>query len=189
MHASKQKVWLRRNLPSVFLVMVWILSLFVVARSTHHKYEIKLEAAIEQYKMESSASTMMSIQEDPAIVKAKRERELLAKILYGVRDNSSDDMRTYCWCVFNRVDSEDPLFPDTLEEVILQENQWMRFSEDNPVVKEYYKIASDMLDLWYSNEPRPCTSDYTYMYWTPEKIILRTSLEQRNDMDTWRWKS
>lgn len=190
---SNKKVqfkWLKRiNLPSVVLAMLWILSLFVVARSTQHKYEVKLEAAIEQYKMEQSAATMISIQEDPVVVQAKRERELLAKVLYGVRDNNTDDMRTYCWCVFNRVDSEDPLYPDTLEEVILQKDQWMRFSEDNPVVQDCYKVATEMLELWHSDEPRPCTSDYTFMYWTPEKIILRTSLEQRSDMDTWRWKS
>lgn len=194
MHAiSNKKVqpkWLKKiNLSSVLLTMLWILSLFVVARSTQHKYELKLEAAIEQYKMEQSAATMQSIQEDPAVVQAKRERELLAKLLYGIRHNSSDDMRTYCWCVFNRVDTDDPLFADTFEEVVLQKGQWMDFSEDNPVVKEYYKIASDMLDLWHSDEPRPCTSDYKYMYWTPEKITLRTSLEQKGDMDTWRWKS
>lgn len=194
MHAiNKKRSWLdylkRINLYSVFLILVWVLSLFVVARSTQHKYELKLEAAIEQYKMEQSAATMISIQEDPAIVQAKRERELLAKLLYGIRQNSSDDMRTYCWCVFNRVDTDDPLFADTLEEVVFQKGQWMDFSESNPVVKEYYKIASDMLDLWHSNEPRPCTSDYKYMYWTPTKIVLRTSLDQSNDMDTWRWKS
>ena len=194
MHAiSKKKSWLdylrRVNPYSVFLILFWVLSLFVVARVTQHKYEVKLEAAIEQYKMEQSAATMMSIREDPAVVQAKRERELLAKVLYGVRDNNTDDMRTYCLCVFNRVDSEDPLYPDTLEEVILQKNQWMRFSEDNPVVQNCYKVAIEMLELWHSDEPRPCTSDYTFMYWTPEKIILRTSLEQRSDMDTWRWKS
>jgi hypothetical protein len=73
---------------------------------------------------------------DPYEALLDSEAQAVAKVLYGVKDNSEEDLKTYVWCVLNRVDSAD--YPDTLADVIGQPKQWMRYSEDNPVLENLY---------------------------------------------------
>lgn len=52
------------------------------------------------------------------------------------------------WCALNRVDSEDPFFPDDVVSVITQPNQFHGYHPDNPVVPEYFDLALDVLERW-----------------------------------------
>lgn len=51
--------------------------------------------------------------------------------------------------VFNRLDSEDPYFPDTVADVITQENAYIGYSAKNPVDARYYALACD---VWLRHE-------------------------------------
>lgn len=128
---------------------------------------------------------MQQNEEDPYSVRLDEEAELLAKVLYGVKDNNSDDLRTYCWCVFNRVDN--PSFSDTLEGVIAQPNQWMRYSPDNPVITSLYQIAKAELDKWHTDSKRPVSSDYVFMSWRYDDICLRDSFKENSRTHYWRY--
>lgn len=147
----------------------------------------KYAEQFEQYRLQlvqKAAQEAAERQEDPYVVQLRTEAELLAKILYGVKDNNENDLRTYAWCVFNRVDN--PNFPNTFEEVADQPTQWMRYSADNPIVENLYKIALEEVTIWHEGH-RPVSDEYVYMNWSPTKIKLRDRWEEDSRTEYWRY--
>lgn len=150
------------------------------------KYEIKLQNYIlEQEHIQAEKETALNATNSAFEEMIDREANLLAKVLYGVKDNSTDDLRTYCWCVFNRVDNLQ--FANTLEEVISQPNQWMRYNENNEVLLKIKQVAREELLVWHDRASRPCSSDYIYMDWTPNDIVLRTDFVATRSTRYWRY--
>lgn len=79
-----------------------------------------------------------------------RHATMLAKLAWGeARGCSTMEQAAVMWCALNRVDSEDPQFPDYLEDVITQENQFY-YSESFPVKQELFLLALDVLARWNS---------------------------------------
>lgn len=104
---------------------------------------------------------------DPADVTA------LAQTLYGeCRGCSKLQQRAVCWCIFNRVDSEQ--FPDTVLGVITQKSQFFGYSASNPVWDSLYQIAQDCLIDWHNGENRVFDSDYLYFHGNGVKNIFTT---------------
>ena len=150
------------------------------------KYEIKLQNYIlEQEHIQAEKEAALNATNSAFEEMIDREANLLAKVLYGVKDNSTDDLRTYCWCVFNRVDNLQ--FANTLEEVISQPNQWMRYNENNEVLLKIKQVAREELLVWHDRTSRPCSSDYIYMDWTPNDIVLRTDFVASRSTRYWRY--
>lgn len=120
----------------------------------------------------------------------KNEAEALAKVIYGIRDNSEDDMRTHIWCILNRVDRKDGEFStaNTLEEVIGKPGQWIFYDEsyEYPVVEGLYQIALEEVIAWHDGH-RPCSADYVYEEWSRDEIVLRSTWEYGKDTKTWRY--
>ncbi len=147
------------------------------------RYEEWRERFADEYisQMEAAEKGMPP---DPLEMRLNTQCEMLARVLYGVKDNSAQDLKTLCWCVFNRVDN--PNYPGTLEEVIAQPKQWMGYSENNPVLDELYKIAKEQIQLW-QNGRRPVSNELIYMSWTPARIVLRDTWQYGMNTNTWVW--
>ena len=139
----------------------------------------------EEYKAEQEAAALAAIEADPYTVQLNAEAEALAKVLYGVRDNDTDDLKTYCWCVFNRVDNSQ--FPSTLEDVIAQPSQWMRYDQTNPILEDLYQLAREQLDAWHTDSHRPVSSEYVFMSWSSNDICLRDNFYEGSNCHYWRW--
>ena len=177
----------RNALMCLLALLVIIAYTLVICRVQAKKDEAMYQAQLEQYRLEmvfKGASDAAEKLQDPQVVQLKADAEELAKVLYGVRDNSSDDMRTYAWCVLNRVDN--PSFPNTLEEVVEQKSQWIRYSNENPVLEEYYQIALEILGVWHDGH-RPVSSDYVFVNWTDNDIVLRDNWAEGSGTHYWRW--
>lgn len=113
------------------------------------------------------------------------EAEYVAKVLYGTCNNFSDDARrAVVWCIINRV--EDPRYPDTIEEVCTQPQQWMGYSDSNPVIKELYKVSYDVLTEWRDGTYRPFDPNFTFLTWTKDEIILRTTFNETPNTKYWK---
>lgn len=139
------------------------------------------EEQLNSYKAEQEAAR--AVEYDAAL--RQTEAEAVARVLYGVKGNSERDMRTYAWCIFNRVD--DSKYPDTLAGVISQPSQWMAYSEKNAVLDRLYTIAEEELDRWHSGH-RPVASDFVYMSWSPSEIVLRNRWEETSGTKYWQWE-
>ena len=171
----------------LLLILALTLYTLIVARASDAKAAEKYENWKGRYVTDFLAqqdAVRQGMPTDPETARRERQAQALARVLYGVRDNSSDDLRTYCWCVFNRVDS--PEYPDTLEDVIAQPSQWMRYSEENPVLENLYQIAAAELDAWENGTTRPVAAEYVFMTWSPQEIVLRNSWENTSRTRYWR---
>lgn len=140
---------------------------------------------LEEYKVEQEAAALEAIETDPYTIQLNAEAESLARVLYGVKDNSTDDLKTYCWCVFNRVDNTN--YPDNLADVIAQPSQWMRYDPTNPILENLYQIAREQLDAWHTNSHRPVSSEYVFMNWSSKDICLRDVFAEGSGTHYWRW--
>ena len=140
---------------------------------------------MEDYRVERMAIDQANEETDPYTLQLNAEATILARVLYGVKDNDTDDLKTYCWCVFNRVDN--PAFPDTIEAVASQPQQWMRYDEDSPVLENLYQLAREQIDAWHTGERRPVGFEYVFMNWTPSDIVLRDDFKAGPTTRYWRW--
>ena len=74
---------------------------------------------------------------------------MLAKTVYGeARGCSVTEQAAVIWCILNRVDSENPYFPDTISGCITQPNQFFGYREDFPVTDEILQLVRDVLARW-----------------------------------------
>ena len=71
----------------------------------------------------------------------------MAKMLWGEARGCTRDNQIKCaWIVCNRVD--DARFPDTIQGVLSQSNQFHGYDPAYPVTSELYDVAFDVLTRW-----------------------------------------
>lgn len=186
---AKQALWFTKWICKwVILILCVILYTLVVSRAAEAKAERKYEAwktrFAEEYAEMEEAKTR-GIPKTPMEMLLESESEALARVLYGIKGNSTDDLKTACWCVLNRVDNA--LYPNSVEEVVAQKNQWVGYSDDNPVLDSLYKIAREQLEVWHDGTRRPVSSEFVYLNWTPFKVTLRDRWEEKSGTEYWRY--
>lgn len=189
--SKEAKWWTILISKYVLILLLFILYTFVVLRAQQKydqvRYYDKYMTELQVYKEEQRAEAERLASLPPSVEELRKsDAELLAKVLYGVKDNSTDDLRTYCWCVFNRVDN--PNYPNTLEDVVNQPSQWMRYSEDNPVIESLYDLAYSEIVKWQDESIRPTSNEFVFMSWSSSDIVLRNTFENKSSTRYWRIK-
>ena len=184
---SASRWWICLAAKYFLVVLLLVLAGLIIARVSFCKAEKQFNARLEAYKAQVQAEAEAIASMPPSELEIRQqEAEALARVLYGVKDNSTDDLRTLCWCVINRVDNS--RYPATLDEVINQPDQWMRYSPENPVLESLYQIAYEELDAWHSGSHRPCSDEYVFMGWTAKEIVLRNEFNTNQSTRYWRAK-
>lgn len=187
---AKRNIWFIGWLGKwALLILGIILYTLIIARAAQAKEAKHYEAWRERYVTEflaqrDAAAAGMPV--DPYQATLQAEAEDLARVLYGVKDNSTDDLRTLCWCVFNRVDSAE--YANSIAEVVAQPKQWMGYSSENPVIESLYKLAREELLKWREGSVRPCGIDFVFMQWSPSEIVLRNTWTNSSSTRYWRAK-
>lgn len=118
--------------------------------------EARAEALEEERRVQEISAPMFSAEPMQIVIpaaeaaqepEAEQEREtivLLAKMLWGeARGCSTTEQAACVWVALNRVN--DPRWPDTLREVLLQPEQFRGLREDNPATEELMALAEDVL--------------------------------------------
>ena len=96
------------------------------------------------------------------------DAEFLAKVVHGEAGCCSMlEREKVIWCVLNRVD--DLRFPNSIEKVVTQYNQFHGYNFYHPVIEENYILALEVISKWlYEKEggiiSRPLDSDYLFFY-------------------------
>lgn len=144
------------------------------------EYDSKLQAYIDE-------QTQLALESAEAKQKTEMERKAtcMAKAAYGVRKIASgiSDIRTYYWSMFCR--EHNSTFPNDIEQVVSQPNQYMGYSENNPVLEEYYQAALEELETFY-NGRWPITDDYVYCGWDSNgHFELRNEFIEGKSTRTW----
>lgn len=180
------------------IAITFIVSLNVVSNSarerTIEEMETEFSARLDQERarieeeLKAEYGFDLIDQQKDAI---ELEAETIAKLLYPMQYNTDKGLRSACWCVFNRADSEG--YPGSVESVCTQKDQWMGWSEDNPVIDRLYRIAKQELEVWHKETRRPMSTEYVFLEWNSKSITLRTKFEggygnhvwYEDDWDEW----
>lgn len=112
------------------------------------------------------------------------EAVVLAQLLYSLHTGDAIDLRTMCWCVFNRVDH--PAFPRTVEDVLRQENQFPGYSPNNPLDMQMYRIAQQELAKWREHG-RTVRTDFVYPNRINGALVLMDRRWMSGLTDLWRY--
>lgn len=176
--------WINKNALSIFAILIIILLLIIVSRTGFRKaeniYVPQIKALEQQLSIERTK--VAKLEAENAIPDYSYEARMMAQLLYGVKDNNNTDLQTLCWCILNRVDS--PGYPNTIQEVISQPNQWIGYNENNPVIDNLYNISIAVINYWAEGH-RPCDTSFVYMNWSPTLIMLRDSFKENKYTQYW----
>ena len=202
MEAKHPKVVMFMNLLIVLCVCALIVTLidWRVQVVREHKAEEAAAIAWAEQKAEEEALEQKRQADILAEQRAQAELQLqetalMAKLLAGINgfvDNygySDGDLRTYAECVINRVIDQAHGFPNTISDVILQESQWVGFSESNQVIDKYNKIAQQVVGDYYNGLPRPCASDYCWVELRRDGCWLKNEYTDSPYVKTWRYSA
>lgn len=200
---------LERKYPWFKVVYRWTVCILIVALivvlgnmgiQNHIAAAERAKEEIRQQQIQAEQQAFLEQEEAKRLAEEKAEQErrekdtvLMAKLLAGINgfvDNygySEGDLKTYAECVINRVIDKSHGFPNTISEVILQENQWVGFSESNQVIEKYNKIATEVVAAYYNNSVRPCSSDYCWVELRRDGCWLKNAYTDSPYVKTWRY--
>ena len=191
---KKKNQFLRRNgilLIIIFSVVLWT---FIVSKISYHngfadasaETEVKVAEAVQATKDEIAASKFIADDESKQL-QMEYEARQIAKALDGIKTitERDDDLRTYTWNILFRV--ADSGYPNSVAEVVSQPNQYMGFSDNNPVVIGKYRIAYEAVEQFYAGN-WPVDGKFIYAEWDSKgKVILRDTYLAGRDTEYWYW--
>ena len=122
----------------------------------------------------------------------EQEVILLSKLVYGEAGIcSKTEQAAVVWCVLNRVDSKISYFPNTITEVVLQENQFHGYNKNNPVKEDIVELVKDVLIRWKSGsqEGRVLPEEYFFFHGDGIQNYFRTNYKHNGIYWNWRLES
>ena len=120
------------------------------------------------------------------------EIRYMAQTAWGeARGCSTVEQAGVYWCILNRVDSDSPDFPNTIIEVITQEDQFHGYDPDYPVTPELADLAVDVLTRWIAEQlgaedvGRVLPKEYLWFHGDGKHNHFRN--QYRGDYTYWDW--
>ena len=131
-----------------FIILLVLLLCIVYARATWEQPAPTSTATAEAAEPEYSEAPEQT--ESPVYYEmyfTEDDVAAMAKMLWGEARGCTRDNQIKCaWVVVNRVDDE--RFPDTIQGVLEQPNQFHGYVPSYPVTDELYDVAFDVLTRW-----------------------------------------
>ena len=134
----------------IFIVLLALLLCIVYARATWEEHPVTAPAVPAEEPAEPEQSEAPEPSETPVYYEmyfTEDDVAAMAKMLWGEARGCTRDNQIKCaWVVVNRVD--DDRFPDTIQDVLSQPNQFHGYDPSYPITDELYSIAFDVLTRW-----------------------------------------
>ena len=89
-----------------------------------------------------------------------------------------------CWVVLNRMESSE--YPDNIEEVLLQPEQFCEFSDKEEPTEANFVIATNQLSRYYNGDIRPVPSTAVFITVTNNGVELRDDFKETARTQYWR---
>lgn len=113
------------------------------------------------------------------------EAEYCAKVVVGTaKNNSRAGQKMTVWGIIFRY--LNPNYPNSIEGVCRQDQQWMGYNDDNPVLQEYHDLALEELVYFHNGGYYPAAPDFVFLEWTPDSITLFTRFDRGGDCEYFR---
>lgn len=158
---------------AVYSVLICVITGTIVKRNTEQEMAVKYAEELQAYKDAEMGRRIVTGDESKAAAMKADAREI-AKAFYGIRNfinvyhYTEKDLRTYARCIFNRADAKGK----SVQEIVSADNQFTGFSEDHPVLDEYYNLALIFVDKWYHEDTKPMGIDFQWAELTDKGIFL-----------------
>lgn len=187
--------FLKRNLiliVGLFLLAVWTWTTCAIAAHNARvdviteltaKYDAEYAAKLEAYKNQQQAASLLT---GEASLQAAISLEA-DEIARAIGPMKTRQMKlAMIWNILARVDN--PLFPNSVHDVVAQPEQWMFYSPDNPIRDDDRELALEQLRLWHDGRyPAGFSSSFVYATWSDSDYVLRDQWEKSGTMNTWRY--
>ena len=167
--------------------MIWFISAGITkAKVTNfltQKYDVEYELRINEYVTDFEAAHTPT--EDEYLQRQIRaEADYLAK---AIGTMSTKQMKlSMLWNILMRVDS--PYYPNTVKEVVEQPNQWMFYSDSNPIRNNDVNLAIEQLQFWHEGRyPSNLSSTFVYGEWSEHDYVLRDTWDKSSKTNYWRY--
>ena len=89
-----------------------------------------------------------------------------------------------CWVVLNRMESSE--YPDNIEEVLLQPEQFCEFSDKEEPTEANFIIATNQLSRYYNGDIRPVPSTAVFITVSNNGVELRDNFKETARTQYWR---
>ena len=89
-----------------------------------------------------------------------------------------------CWVVLNRMESSE--YPDNIEEVLLQPEQFCEFSDKEEPTEANFIIATNQLSRYYNGDIRPVPSTAIFITVSNNGVELRDNFKETARTQYWR---
>ena len=89
-----------------------------------------------------------------------------------------------CWVVLNRVESSE--YPNNIEEVLLQPEQFCEFSDKEEPTEANFIIATNQLSRYYNEDIRPVPSTAVFITVSNNGVELRNDFKETARTQYWR---
>ena len=170
----------------VWTALIWIIAGSISTKKTtkeltekyDHDYELKYQAFQDEL-IELNTPT----KDETAERQIRKEADEIARVIGTMKTKRMK--QTMLWNILMRVDS--PYYPDTVEEVIAQPQQWMFYDPKNPVRDDDVNLALEQLRLWHDGRyPAGLSSTFVYGEWSENDYVLRDRWEKDYRTTYWR---
>ena len=153
------------------IMLLALLVCIIYARATWEEKPVTAPTVTVEETAEPEQSEAPEPSEDPVYYEmyfTEEDVAAVAKMLWGEARGCTQDNQIKCvWVVCNRVDDE--RFPDTIQGVLEQPNQFHGYDPTYPVTDELYNVAFDVLTRWsYEKQGVPVRREMpnTYLWFT-----------------------
>lgn len=170
----------------LWTALVWIIAAHSATVKTKNKltaeYDTIYEARMQAFTEELVALNTPT--EDEVLAKQmNKEADLIARVIGTM--NSKRQKQSMLWNILMRVDS--PYYPNTVEEVVNQPNQWMFYKDTNPVRDDDVALAREQLRLWHEGRyPAGLSATFVYGEWSEHDYVLRDTWDKSYKTNYWR---
>lgn len=89
-----------------------------------------------------------------------------------------------CWVVLNRMESSE--YPDNIEEVLLQPEQFCEFSDKEEPTEANFIIATNQLSRYYNGDIKPVPSTAVFITISNNGVELRDDFKETARTQYWR---
>ena len=134
-------------------VIFGIISLFCFLSWATHAFAVDVEpeiiTVVKEIPVEVTVCPAGPQSDDVDKPTASEDEIALAKMVWGeARGCSATEQAAAVWCALNRVDSDDPYYPDTIIGVVSQRGQFEGYSPDYPIEDDILALVQDVVSRW-----------------------------------------
>ena len=204
-HDKKEKAMMNRH-PWFNLIYNWIIVIGIVALfASFWWWGVQIRNNRKEQAIRESVYAEVQAQEQAKetarleALKAEQETEeyivnqmvpSLSKLYFGAKNFEGKyhytelDFETYGRGAWNRL--LNPKYPNTLDEVVFQKDQFLNCNESNPDVEPYHSMAKRHIEKWRSETVAPVSDDYVYAELTPNGVYLKNDFNADGYAIRWR---